>query len=70
MAEYLGKYGDYTIDRLIDTLQRFKEEMGGDTKIYLSDFEYNGKQTQLELSKVEGHDELYIFYEANEELWD
>lgn len=65
----LSDYGTHTIDDLIKVLQVYKKEMGGDTKVYLSDFEFNGKQTEFELSKVQGEKELFIFYEMNEGLW-
>lgn len=64
------EYGPHSIDSLIEVLKEYKKEMGGDTLVYLSDFEYNGKQTQFELSKVEGQKELYIFYEMHEGEWE
>ena len=43
----------------------------GNTPIYLSDFEFNGRQTQFEISLLEGRDnELYLFYEMHEQRWD
>lgn len=69
MAKALNDYGTHTIDELIKVLQEYKKELGGNTKIYLSDFEYNGKQTQFEISQVAGEKELFIFYEMHESEW-
>lgn len=69
MAKTLSDYGTHTIDELIKVLQEYKKELGGNTKIYLSDFEYNGKQTQFEISQVTGEKELFIFYEMHEGEW-
>ena len=35
----------------------------------LSDFEFNGKQTQFEITQVDNEKELFIFYEMHEDLW-
>lgn len=69
MAKNLCDYGAKTIDEFIEVLKHYKKEMGGDTKVYLSDFEFNGKQTQFEVSQVEGEKELFLFYEMHEDLW-
>lgn len=63
------EYNTHTIDELIEILKEYKKEMGGNTKIYLSDFEYNGLQTKFEVSRVEGQKELYLFYEMHESEW-
>lgn len=65
----LNDYGTHTIDNLINVLQEYKKILGGDTKVYLSDFEYNGKQTQFEITQVDDEKELFIFYEMHEDLW-
>ena len=65
----LNDYGTHTIDNLINVLQEYKKILGGDTKIYLSDFEYNGKQTQFEITQVDNEKELFIFYEMHEGEW-
>ena len=65
----LNDYGTHTIDNLIQVLQEYKKTLGGDTKVYLSDFEYNGKQTQFEITQVQGEKELFIFYETHEGEW-
>ena len=65
----LNDYGVHTIDNLINVLQEYKKILGGDTKVYLSDFEYNGKQTQFEITQVNNEKELFIFYEMNEGEW-
>lgn len=65
----LNDYGTHTIDELINVLQEYKKVLGGDTKVYLSDFEFNGKQTQFEISQVDDEKELFIFYEMHEDLW-
>ena len=65
----LNDYGVHTIDNLINVLQEYKKILGGDTKVYLSDFEYNGKQTQFEITQVNNEKELFIFYEMHEDLW-
>ena len=64
-----NNYSEHTINELIEMLKAYRDELGGDTKVYLTDFEYHGKQTMFELSEVAGEDELFIFYEANEGLW-
>ena len=64
-----NNYAEHTINELIEILEAYRDELGGDTKVFLTDFEYNGKQTMFELSEVAGEDELFIFYEANEGLW-
>ena len=66
------QYGEHTVDGLINALQVLKDRkvVSGNTKIYLSDIEFNGKQTMFELSKVEGCKELYLFYEMHEGLWE
>ena len=46
----LNDYGEHTINDLIEVLQYFKKELGGNTKIHLSDFEYNGRQTRFEIT--------------------
>lgn len=66
----LFDYKNHTIDELIEILQEYKKEMGGDTKVFLSDFEYNGKQEMFEVCKVEGEKELFIFYEMHEGVWE
>lgn len=71
MTEPINRYKEHTIDELIKILQEFKKSgMPGDTKVYLSDFEFNGKQTQFEISQVDEEKELFIFYEMHESLWD
>lgn len=65
----ISDYGTHTIDNLINILQEYKKMLGGDTKVYLSDFEFNGKQTQFEVVQVENEKELFIFYEMHEDLW-
>ena len=65
----LNDYGVHTIDELIKVLELYKKDLGGDTKVYLSDFEFNGKQTQFEITQVNNEKELFIFYEMHEDLW-
>ena len=65
----ISDYGTHTIDNLINILQEYKKILGGDTKVYLSDFEYNGKQTQFEITQVSNEKELFIFYEMHEGEW-
>lgn len=65
----LNDYGVHTIDDLIKVLELYKKDLGGDTKVYLSDFEFNGKQTQFEITQVDNEKELFIFYEMHEDLW-
>jgi hypothetical protein len=65
----LNDYGVHTIDELIKVLELYKKDLGGDTKVYLSDFEFNGKQTQFEITQVDNEKELFIFYEMHEDLW-
>ena len=66
----MGEYKEYTIDELIEVLNAYKAEMGGKTKVYMSDVEFNSKQTMFELSTVDDEKELYIFYEAHEGVWE
>lgn len=63
-------YKEYTIDGLILELTKYKKELGGNTKVYLSDDEFNCKQTIFEVAQVDGEDELYLFYDMNESLWE
>ena len=65
-------YGEHTVDGLINALQTMKDRkiVSGNTKVYLSDTEFNGKQTMFELSKVEGEKELFLFYEMHEGMWE
>lgn len=65
----LNDYGVHTIDELIKVLELYKKDLGGDTKVYLSDFEFNGKQTQFEVTQVNNEKELFIFYEMHEGEW-
>lgn len=65
----ISDYETHTIDNLINILQEYKKMLGGDTKVYLSDFEFNGKQTQFEVLQVENEKELFIFYEMHEGEW-
>ncbi len=65
----LNDYGEHTIDDLIKVLSYFKKELGGDTKIHLSDFEFNGRQTQFEITRVDNEKELFLFYEMHEGEW-
>ena len=44
--------------------------LGGNTKVYLSDFEFNGKQTQFQITQVDDEKELFIFYEMHEGEWE
>lgn len=69
MMAIMNTYGPKTIYQMIKILQDYKKLLGGDTKIYLSDFEYNGKQTQFEVAEVNGEKELFIFYEIHEGEW-
>ena len=62
----LNDYGEHTINDLIEVLQYFKKELGGNTKIHLTDFEYNGRQTRFEITQVNGEKELFLFYEMHE----
>jgi hypothetical protein len=68
----INEYKVHTIDEMIKILQAFKTQEGlpGSTPIYLSDFEFNGKQTQFEVTQVEGEKELFIMYEMNEQEWE
>jgi hypothetical protein len=65
----MSAYKEYTIDELIEVLNAYRAEMGGNTKVYMSDVEFNSKQTMFELSTVDDEKELYIFYEAHEGVW-
>ena len=65
----LCEYNTKTIDELIKVLQYYKKVLGGTTPVHLSDFEFNGKQTQFEVSQVEGCKELYLMYEQHESMW-
>ena len=65
----INDYGVHTIDELIKVLELYKKNLGGDTKVYLSDFEYSGKQTQFEITQVNNEKELFIFYEMHEGEW-
>ena len=65
----LNDYGVHTIDELIKVLELYKKDLGGNTKVYLSDFEFNGKQTQFEITQVDNEKELFIFYEMHEGEW-
>ena len=65
----LNDYGVHTIDELIKVLELYKKDLGGDTKVYLSDFEFNSKQTQFEITQVDNEKELFIFYEMHEGEW-
>lgn len=65
----MNTYGTHTIDEMIIILKDYKKLLGGDTKIFLSDNEYNGKQTQFEICEVDGEKELFIFYEMHEGVW-
>ena len=65
----MSVYKEYTINELIEVLNAYKAEMGGDTKVYMSDVEFNSKQTMFEISTVDDEEELYIFYEAHEGVW-
>lgn len=68
--ENVNIYKEHTIDELISILENFKKAgLKGTTKVYLSDFEFNGKQTCFEISQVEDEDELFIFYEMHESMW-
>lgn len=66
----MSAYKEYTIDELIEVLNAYKEKIGGDVKMRLSDFEYNGKQTKFGLSEVEDEEGLFIFYEMHEGVWE
>ena len=66
----LNDYGTHTINDLIKVLQEYKKMLGGNTKVYLSDFEFNGKQTQFEITQVDNEKELFIFYEMHEGEWE
>ena len=65
----MSVYKEYTINELLEVLNAYKAEMGGDTKVYMSDVEFNSKQTMFEISTVDNEEELYIFYEAHEGVW-
>lgn len=66
----MGEYKEYTIDELIKVLNAYKKELGGNTKVYMSDVEFNSKQTMFEISTVDDEKELYIFYEMHEGVWE
>jgi hypothetical protein len=65
----MNTYGTKTIDQMIKIFSDYKKLLGGDTKVYLSDMEYNGKQTQFEVCEVDGEKEVFIFYEMHEGEW-
>ena len=62
-------YGEHTIDEMISILVHYRDKLGGDTLIHLSDFEFNGRQTQFEISQVDDEKELFLFYEMHEATW-
>ena len=66
----LNDYKKHTIKELIQVLQHFAKKLGENTCIYLSDFEFNGKQTQFEITQIDDEKELFFMYEMHEELWD
>lgn len=65
------KYGVKTVGDLILVLNKLLEnkEVKPDTVINLSDFEFNGRQRNFEISFVEGEKELFFMYEMHEDLW-
>ena len=66
------KYGVKTVGDLILVLNKLIEnkELTPETKINLSDFEFNGRQRSFEISWVEGEKELFFMYEMHEGEWD
>lgn len=67
----INSWGKHTIDNMILMMQTFKKAgYPGDTPIYLSDVEFNGKHKEFEVGEVENEPGLYIFFEMNDELWD
>lgn len=65
------KYGVKTVGDLILVLNKLLEnkEVKPDTVINLSDFEFNGRQRNFEISFVEGEKELFFMYEMHEDEW-
>lgn len=65
------KYGVKTVGDLILVLNKLIEnkELTPETKINLSDFEFNGRQRNFEISWVEGEKELFFMYEKHEDEW-
>lgn len=70
MAMTINKYGTHTIKDLIKILQHYAKKLGEDTYIYFSDFEFNNKQTQFEITQIDDEEELFFMYERHEESWD
>lgn len=66
------KYGVKTVGDLILVLNKLIEnkELTPGTKINLSDFEFNSRQRNFEISWVEGEKELFFMYEMHEGEWD
>ena len=65
------KYGVKTVGDLILVLNKLIEnkELTPETKINLSDFEFNDRQRNFEISWVEGEKELFFMYEKHEDEW-
>lgn len=65
------KYGVKTVGDLVLVLNKLLEtkEVKPDTVINLSDFEFNGRQRNFDISFVEGEKELFFMYEMHEDLW-
>ena len=65
------KYGAKTVGDLILVLNKLIEnkELTPETKINLSDFEFNGRQRKFEITWVEGEKELFFMYEMHEDEW-
>ena len=65
----LNDYKKHTIKELLQVLQHFAKKLGQDTYVYFSDFEFNNKQTQFEITQLDGEKELFFMYEKHEESW-
>ena len=67
----INSWGKHTIDDVLLMMQTFKKAgYPGDTPIYLSDVEFNGRHREFEVGEVENEPGLYIFFEMHDELWD
>lgn len=66
----LNDYKKHTIIELIQVLTHYAKKLGPDTPIYLSDFGFNNKQTQFEITQVDDEKELFFMYEMHEGSWD
>lgn len=64
----LVSWGEHTIDDMIKVLKMYKDAIGGDKRLCITDAAFNERFLEYEISLVEGEKDVYLVIE-NGEQW-